>query len=75
MFHESDIVRVRTLKQVYRFYEGDHVKKSPQVGDLGVVLYVVRDGQPRYIVESIDFDGYTVWLAEFDADELEPMAL
>jgi hypothetical protein len=32
-----------------------------------------RGGRPvNYIVECMDSDGMTVWLAEFEPEELEP---
>jgi len=42
------------------------------VGDLGTVVAVLSrtSGPPGYYVESVNDEGLTVWLAEFEGDEL-----
>jgi hypothetical protein len=48
-------------------------RRAPHVGDEGAVVQVLRAaGLPeRYVVESVDAGGATVWLAEFAAADLE----
>ncbi len=47
--------------------------RSPQVGDIGVLVDVLRapGAADRFVVEMNGSDGVTVWLAEFFAEELE----
>jgi hypothetical protein len=73
-FKELDVVRVRRLLAPKLELGPDRDGyRAPQVGDEGTVVWV--EGHPaggaRYTVESVDPDGYTVWLADFEPDELE----
>lgn len=47
--------------------------RPPRVGDTGVIVHVfAADGEAAgYIVESVDAEGYTVWLADFLPGEVE----
>ena len=46
--------------------------RAPEVGDEGTLIdYGSRDGRSTYVVEMVDEDGGTVWLAEFYLDEIE----
>ena len=64
---EYDLVRVSSVNtaQPWPKLEG---MKPPQVGDEGTVVAVLS--QRRFIVESVDSEGLTRWLCEFDADDL-----
>ncbi len=56
-----------------RDYDGsENVARPPKVGDIGTVVYVLpaKDGDTKYIVESVDSNGYTIWLADFIEEEL-----
>ena len=46
------------------------VLRQPRVGDVGAIVDLL--GPSRFIVECINEDGDTVWLADFEAEELEP---
>jgi hypothetical protein len=72
--NEYDAVRVVALKTEHRSYSGsDNVKRPPQVGDIGTVCFEHDRNNPaaQVIVEMVDADGLTVWLADFHLDELE----
>lgn len=50
------------------------MKRPPQIGDLGTIVYIAPGSQGKnswYIVECLDNNGLTVWLADFREDELE----
>jgi len=71
-FPEYSEVRVTQLLGQGRHYWGtDGVCRPPEVGDTGTIVYIVDWANPTvYIVESLDQHGYTVWVADFVADEL-----
>lgn len=73
MFGELDIVLVRALRSAVREVDGTPgVVRQPRVGDQGTIVHVLAPD--RYIVESVDDAGHTLWLADFDTDELvKPM--
>jgi hypothetical protein len=71
---EYDVVRVTLLKDYDRSFDGSNgVKRPPQVGDLATVCdeYDPNDPSAIVAVEMVNEDGLTVWLADFDRDELE----
>jgi hypothetical protein len=71
---ELDSVRVVRLLQAERPYDGtESVMRPPRVGDTGAIVHVYAGdgGAAGYIVESVDEDGYTVWLADFLPEEVE----
>jgi len=68
---ELSIVRVVKLNTSDRRFDGtEEVKRPPRVGDIGTVVHKVGG---LNIVESVDRDGLTIWLADFTSDELEEM--
>ncbi|MBQ0936379.1 hypothetical protein [Ideonella paludis] len=70
---ELDVVRVVALHQVARIYGGTAtVERVPQVGDVGTVVHVYQptSTERRFEVEAVDKDGFTLWIADFDAMEL-----
>ena len=70
------LVRIRQSLQRATEYNGLRVnKRPPQVGDVGTLLDILhaRSLPDRYVVESLGADGVTVWLADFVAEELEPI--
>ena len=70
---EYDVVRVARLLSNERHLDGtENLVRQPRVGDTGTIVHVNAPGQ-SYMVESCDADGYTVWLADFERSELEPM--
>ena len=67
-------VRIRQLSQSVESYNGWRVnKRAPRVGDYGTVVDVLTaEGLPdKYVVESCQPDGSSLWLADFYAEELE----
>ena len=71
---EYDVVRVVRLAVPARAFDGTEGKKrSPQVGDLGTVVfeYGDRSASAPVAVESVDKEGFTIWFADFSRHELE----
>ena len=56
-----------------RMTEGtEGVARAPEVGDEGTLIdYGSSEGRSTYIVEKVEEEGGTVWLAEFFLDEIE----
>jgi predicted extracellular nuclease len=76
IFHELDQVQVVRLHHAARKVGGtERVRRQPRVGDRGTVVALLQRGSdaPGYYVECVDDDGLTVWLTEFDRDELAPV--
>jgi hypothetical protein len=68
---ELDVVRVTVLLQSDRQFLGsDGVKRAPLVGDLAAVVHVLEPGR-AFRVEAVDSEGYTLWVADFLAEELQ----
>jgi hypothetical protein len=74
-FKEYGVVRVIKLDRPNRHFDGtESVKRPPQMGDIGTIVHISPGTQgmsSRYIVECLDKNGFTVWLAEFTMDEFE----
>jgi hypothetical protein len=71
---EYDVVRVAKLKKGNRSFDGSEgVKRPPQIGDVATVCHEYNTNNPSatVAVEMATDDGMTVWLADFDRDELE----
>jgi hypothetical protein len=71
---EYDTVRVVRLGNLERQFQGtEGVCRSPKVGDLAVIVHEYDPDNPAapVAVEMLDDEGYTVWLADFEKDELE----
>lgn len=76
MLKELDVVRVKTLSEPEREYDGsESVKRAPRVGDEGTIVRVLSDEglENKYLVEAVDNSGYTLWIAEFWENELEKL--
>lgn len=73
---EDELVRISRLLREPGEYDGWRVsQRDPAVGDVGTLLdtlHAVGD-RDRYVVECSGTDGMTIWLGDFDADELEPV--
>jgi hypothetical protein len=66
---EHDCVKIAKLLQENRSFDGtENVKRPPQVGDIGTIVHMIEN---FCIVESVNSEGYTIWLADFLTDELE----
>ena len=71
-FQELDGVRVVRLAVPSREVDGSGAEPSqPRVGESGTVVQCL--GDDLYLVERGTDDGFTIWLAEFHASELEPV--
>jgi hypothetical protein len=71
-FKELDIVVVRSLRREVRPVDGtEGIRRQPLVGDVGTVVHVL--GPADYVVECVDTDGRTAWVADLNVDELAPM--
>lgn len=70
MLRIDDHVRVARLLVAERDVTGTAAEPpQPRIGETGTVVDDVGDG--LYLVERMTADGYTMWLAEFSAEELE----
>ena len=70
------LVRIVHLRHPVEHYDGWRLnRRPPLIGDHGTVLDILRaPDQPAHcVVESSDSDGITIWLSDFDADELDPI--
>ena len=73
---EYDVVRVVALKTQQRHCTGSAgVVRSPAVGDIATICheYAPQDKTAPVAVEYIASDGRTIWLADFEREELELM--
>lgn len=71
---EYEAVRVVRLLTRNRAFDGTvGVRRAPQVGDVGTIVHEYDTEDPRapVAVENVDPDGHTIWLADFERDELE----
>jgi hypothetical protein len=67
---ELDVVRVAVLLDGHREFSGtEGVCRAPCVGDLATVVHVLEPGC-AFVVEAVNSDGYTLWVADFQAEEL-----
>lgn len=74
VLRQHDAVRVVRLFRANRPYDGAvGVRRPPRVGDLATIVreYDPEDLRAPLAVEQVDGDGHTVWLADFERDELE----
>ena len=66
---ELDCVKVVKLLQDNRPFDGtENVKRPPEIGDVGTIVHIHGN---FCIVESVNSEGYTIWLADFLIEELE----
>jgi hypothetical protein len=73
-FAEHAVVVVRRLRTPTRHAMGSEgVQREPRVGDRGTIVFVLD--ADNFSVECVDGGGYTLWLADFHRDELEPVPL
>lgn len=70
---EYDVVAVIKLLKPDRPFDGtESVSRPPRVGDVGTICHEYIPGDPRapVVVEMVNGDGLTVWVADFDRSEL-----
>ncbi|MAX24530.1 MAG: hypothetical protein CMJ19_08495 [Phycisphaeraceae bacterium] len=73
-FNELDIVRVVQLLKENRDYTcTEKIGRNPEIGDIGTVCHRLDIDNPLspVMVEMVDENGLTIWLAEFLPEELE----
>lgn len=65
-----DVVRITSVGTTERTVDGSPgVVRQPVVGDIGSIVHVL--GPTRFIVECVDSNGLTVWISDFDLDEIQ----
>ncbi len=72
-FTQYEVVQVSKLLKAPDAYEGwSRNRRPPQIGDIGTIVEVLKAEGIRdcYVVESVDQDGFTIWLCDFDKSEL-----
>lgn len=71
MFDEVRVIRL-TLDD-HHVIAGSHKEvRPPQIGDTGTVIETPETQRtPTYLVERVDDEGLTWWLADLAAEELE----
>ena len=67
-----DVVRVIALLEGHREFIGtEGACRAPRIGDLAAEVHVLDPGQ-SFVAEAVDGEGgYTLWLADFSAEELQ----
>jgi hypothetical protein len=74
MPRELDVVRITSIGTVERTVDGSPgVVRQPVIGDLGSIVHVLSP--TRFIVECTDSDGLTLWISDFDLDEVQVVDL
>ncbi len=74
ILREYDVVRVVRLVKPDRTYNGtERVMRAPRIGDVATICHENKPDDPSasVVVEMVDNDGMTIWLADFGRDELE----
>ena len=67
---ELDVVKVAALLENNREFSGtEGVCRPPRIGDVATVAHVLEPGR-AFVVEAVDSDGYTLWVADFRVEEL-----
>jgi hypothetical protein len=70
MPRELDVVRITSIGTAERSVDGSPgFVRQPIVGDVGTIVHKV--GPTRFIVECVDGDGMTLWISDFDLDEVQ----
>jgi hypothetical protein len=70
---QYEIVRVVQMLHPLEEYDSWHANKcTPQVGDTGTIVEILQSPNlpTKYTVEAVEPDGATLWLSDFDADEI-----
>lgn len=71
---ELDVVRVVNLLRPTRNFTGTtRVARPPRIDDVATVCHEYSPDDPSapVAVEAVNEDGETIWLADFDREELE----
>lgn len=72
---QYSLVEVAKLLHPTEQYDGWRLnKRPPAVGDRGTIVEILHvSGRTVYVVEASGPDGVTVWLGDFDREELRPI--
>ena len=73
-FRQYQVVRVCSLNKNVIEYDGWKSNlRPPAVGDIGTLVEILKadDLLDRYVVESTDGNGTTLWLSDFEYSEIE----
>jgi hypothetical protein len=62
------VVRLHVPERPVMGSEG--LTRQPRIGDVGTIVHVLK-ADTAYIVECCDGEGQALWIADFDASELE----
>jgi hypothetical protein len=76
LLQQYQLARVVQLRYPLDTYDGWRVnRRRPAIGDMGTIVEIIHAPglSNKYVVESSDADGITIWLADFDAEELAPI--
>ena len=71
---QYDLVRISKLLHLPDQYNGWEVnERAPEVGDVGTIVEILSGPNlpDCYVVEAVQDDGYTTWLCNFSAEEIE----
>jgi hypothetical protein len=74
ILREYDVVRVVRLLTADRPYDGtEGVVRPPSIGDIATICHEYEPSDPSssVVVEMVDQNGMTLWLADFSKEELE----
>jgi hypothetical protein len=74
MLKEYDAIKICSLREPNRSYDGtEGIMREPRVGDTGTVVDVLGEHSKgmMYVVECVNPEGNTVWLADFWESELD----
>jgi len=72
------LVRIAKLLREPEDYDGWKLnQRSPALGDVGTLVDILHAQglADRYVVECYGPDGITIWLDDFDAEELEAVGI
>ena len=70
---ELDVVRIVRFKEASRQFSGtEGVMRAPEIGDKGTVVHMHEriNSEPEFMVESVNGEGFTLWLADFALSEV-----
>lgn len=70
-YHLARIVQLLLPPEVYDGWRIN--RRPPQIGDAGTIVEILQAPglSHKYILESSASDGTTIWLGDFDAEEIE----
>ncbi len=71
LIEELDVVEVVALLEADREFSGtEGVSRVPRIGDIATIVHVLEMGS-LFIAEAVNEQGLTLWVADFQAKELQ----